>query len=275
MTGFYSKDVILEIAYSKYNFLGTFSHWLGSFSASITAFYSFKLIYMTFLSSPNGFKQSIQKAHDAPFPMAFPLVVLGLFSIFIGYLTKDMFIGLGTPFWNNAVFIAPENLNMVDAEFIPVYIKWVPFFLSIAGSLFSIVLYHFFSQSIFKLYTNSHVFSSIYSFFNKKWFFDRLQNELIVSPLLKTGYSITYKLVDKGIIELFGPSGLSRSALSLSKQVSLLQSGKINQYAFLIFALLIVFISVSLVFTTLGTFLNPEVVFILILCVFFNAALKK
>jgi NADH-ubiquinone oxidoreductase chain 5 len=275
LTGFYSKDVILEIAYSKYNFLGTFSHWLGSFSASITAFYSFKLIYMTFLSNPNGFKQSIQKAHDAPFPMAFPLVVLGLFSIFVGYLTKDMFIGLGTPFWNNSIFIAPENLNMIDAEFIPIYIKWVPFLLSIAGSLFSIVLYHFFSQSIFRFYTNSYIFSSIYSFFNKKWFFDRLQNELIVSPLLKTGYNVTYKLVDKGVIELFGPSGLSKSALNLSKQVSLLQSGKINQYAFLIFALLIIFISIGLIFTTFGSFLNPEIIFILVICVFFNAIFKK
>ena len=275
LTGFYSKDVILEIAYSKYSFLGTFSHWLGCFSASITAFYSFKLIYMTFLSSPNGFKNSIQKAHDAPFPMALPLVILGLFSIFIGFLSKDMFIGLGTPFWNNAIFIKPENLNIVDAEFIPVYIKWVPFFFSLLGSLLSISLYLFFSTSMFKLFTNSAVFSLVYTFFNKKWFFDRLQNELIVSPLLKTGYSITYKLIDKGVVELFGPSGLSKSALNLSKQISLLQSGKINQYAFLIFALLIVFMSIGLIFTVFDRHLSPEFITIIILCMFFNAVLKK
>ncbi len=275
LTGFYSKDVILEIAYSKYNFLGTFSHWLGCFSASITAFYSFKLIYMTFLGNPNGFKSSIQGAHDAPFPMGFPLAILGFLSIFIGYLTKDMFIGLGTPFWNNAIFVLPQNLNIIDSEFIPIYVKWIPFFASLIGSLSSIFIYHFFARSLFKIYTLSNVFNSVYVFFNKKWFFDRLQNELLISPLLKIGYSTTYKLVDKGLIELFGPSGLGKSALKLSKQVSLLQSGKVNQYAFLIFILLIVFISITLIFSLFGSYVNSEFVFIIVLCMFFNAIFKK
>jgi NADH-ubiquinone oxidoreductase chain 5 len=273
LTGFYSKDVILEIAYSKYSFLGTFSHWLGCFSASITAFYSFKLIYMTFLANPNGFKKSVEGVHDAPFPMAFPLVLLSFSSIFIGYLTKDMFIGLGSPFWNNAIFVLPQNLNIIDAEFIPVYVKWVPFFASIFGSFSSVFLYHFFSRSLFKLYISSNILSSVYVFFNKKWFFDRLQNELLVSSLLKIGYDITYKLIDKGLIEVFGPSGLAKSGLNLSKQVSFLQSGKINQYTFLMFILLIVFISISLVFISFGNFVNSEIIFIVILSMFFNTFL--
>ena len=273
LTGFYSKDVILEIAYSKYSFLGTFSHWLGCFSASITAFYSFKLIYMTFLANPNGFKKSLEGVHDAPFPMAFPLVLLSLSSIFTGYLTKDMFIGLGSPFWNNAILVLPQNLNIIDAEFIPVYVKWIPFFASISGSFSSVFLYHFFSRSLFKLYISSNILSSIYVFFNKKWFFDRLQNELLVSSLLKIGYDTTYKLIDKGLIEVFGPSGLAKSGLNLSKQVSFLQSGKINQYAFLMFILLIVFISISLVFISFGNFVNSEIIFIMILSMFFNTFL--
>jgi NADH-ubiquinone oxidoreductase chain 5 len=126
-----------------------------------------------------------------------------------------------------------------------------------------------------KIYTLSNVFNSVYVFFNKKWFFDRLQNELLISPLLKIGYSTTYKLVDKGLIELFGPSGLGKSALKLSKQVSLLQSGKVNQYAFLIFILLIVFISITLIFSLFGSYVNSEFVFIIVLCMFFNAIFKK
>ena len=126
LTGFYSKDVILEIAYAKYSLHGTFAHWLGVLSAGITAFYSFRLIYLTFISNPNGFKNAMQKAHDAPLPMAIPLFILCIGSVFVGYLTKDLFIGLGTPFWNNAIYIAPENLVMIDAEFIPTYIKWLP-----------------------------------------------------------------------------------------------------------------------------------------------------
>jgi len=275
LTGFYSKDVILEIAYSKYNFPGTFSHWLGSFSASITAFYSFKLIYMTFVSKPNGFRNSIQEAHDAPFPMALPLIILGLLSIFIGYLTKDMFIGLGSPFWNNAILILPENLNIIDAEFIPIYIKWIPFFASIVGSFLSILLYHFFSSLLFKLYSYSSIFNSLYVFFNKKWFFDRLQNELLVSSLLRMGYSTTYKLIDKGLIEIFGPSGLSKSALKLSRQVSLLQSGKINQYAFLMFTLFIIFTSVTLFFSSFGYFVTSDFIIIMVLTVLLNGIFRK
>jgi NADH-ubiquinone oxidoreductase chain 5 len=228
---------------------------------------------MTFLANPNGFKKSLEGVHDAPFPMAFPLVLLSFSSIFIGYLTKDMFIGLGSPFWNNAILVLPQNLNIIDAEFIPVYVKWIPFLASISGSFSSVFLYHFFSRSLFKLYTSSNILSSIYVFFNKKWFFDRLQNELLVSSLLKIGYDTTYKLIDKGLIEVFGPSGLAKSGLNLSKQVSFLQSGKINQYAFLMFILLIVFISISLVFISFGNFVNSEIIFIVILSMFFNTFL--
>ena len=91
-----------------------------------------------------------------------------------------------------------------------------------------------------------------------------------MSSLLKIGYNTTYKLMDKGLIEVFGPSGLTKSALNLSKQISLLQSGKINQYAFLMFIFLIVFISISLVSISFGNLVNSELVLIIILCMFFN-----
>jgi len=268
LTGFYSKDIILELAYSKYNFLGTFSYWLGSFSASMTAFYSFKLIYGTFLGNQNGFKVSIEKAHDAPFSMALPLIILGLFSIFIGFLTKDIFVGVGTPFWNNSIFILPENLNLIDSEFVPLYIKWIPFFFSLIGALFSILLYSFFSRSLYNIYVNLNFFGFVYVFFNKKWFFDRLQNDLIVSPLLIIGYNTTYKLIDKGVIELLGPLGITNLTLYISKKVSCLQSGKINQYAFLMFILIILFISAISFSTVFHNFVNSELVFIAFLCTF-------
>ena len=176
LTGFYSKDVILEIAYSKYSFLGTFAHWLGIISASITSFYSFKLLYMTFVSSPNGFKHSFESAHDAPFAMGFPLFLLSLGSIFLGYITKDLFIGLGTPFWNNSIFILPDHINMIDAEFIPIHIKWLPFFVSIFGASLSVILYHVFAHLLFNITSKVTFFRKAYIFFNKKWFFYRLQN---------------------------------------------------------------------------------------------------
>jgi NADH-ubiquinone oxidoreductase chain 5 len=102
LTGFYSKDVILEIAYAKYTLSGHFAHWLGTLAAFFTAFYSMRLLYLTFLAETNAYKKVMEGAHDAPIAMALPLFILSLGSIFIGYLTKDMIIGVGTDFWGNA-----------------------------------------------------------------------------------------------------------------------------------------------------------------------------
>tara|TARA_B110000967_G_scaffold210072_1_gene270234 strand:- start:1672 stop:2484 length:813 start_codon:yes stop_codon:yes gene_type:complete len=119
LTGFYSKDVILEVAYGKYNISGHFAYALGSCAAFLTAFYSIRLAYLTFLAEPNGYKPVITYAHDSSLNMALPLAILAIPSIFIGYLSKDMLIGLGTDFWGNSLHVIPKNMNMIDAEFIP------------------------------------------------------------------------------------------------------------------------------------------------------------
>ena len=108
LTGFYSKDVILEIAYAKYTLSGHFAHWLGTLAAFFTAFYSMRLLYLTFLAEPNGYKRVLQGAHDAPFNMAFPLFILCLGSIFLGYVTKDMIIGVGTDSGQRPVYTSGE-----------------------------------------------------------------------------------------------------------------------------------------------------------------------
>jgi NADH-ubiquinone oxidoreductase chain 5 len=234
LTGFYSKDVILEIAYAKYTIYGTFAHWLGTISAGLTAFYSFRLVYFTFISKPNGFKSSFQNAHDAPPSMGFPLLILSVGSIFLGYLTKDLFIGLGTPFWNNSIFILPRNLIMVDAEFIPIFIKWVPVFISILAAALSIFIYHCLPGLSFSL-SKVLFFQQIYLFLNRKWLFDRIQNESIIKVILQFGYNTSYKIIDKGIIELLGPKGIAHLVMNMSSQISILQSGFIHFYIFFMF----------------------------------------
>ena len=269
LTGFYSKDVILEIAYAKYSLHGTFAHWLGVLSAGITAFYSFRLIYLTFISNPNGFKNAIQNAHDAPLPMAIPLFVLCIGSVFVGYLTKDLFIGLGTPFWNNAIFIAPENLVMIDAEFIPTYIKWLPVVVSLSGAMLSMIVFHFFKDFLFEICTKPFG-RSVYIFLNRRWLFDRLQNDLIGSVILKLGYNTTYKLVDKGVIEVFGPKGLSFLTITFSKQISSLQSGLVHQYAFIMFIGVTLFMTKLLVWPLFATLIDINLYFIIMAALMFT-----
>nr|YP_010835031.1 NADH dehydrogenase subunit 5 [Cryptomonas gyropyrenoidosa]WFQ82706.1 NADH dehydrogenase subunit 5 [Cryptomonas gyropyrenoidosa] len=272
LTGFYSKDVILEISYSKYNFLGTFAHWIGILSASLTSFYSFKLIYITFVTNPNSYKPSIKLVSDAPTPMALPLLLLSICSIFVGFLTKDLFIGLGTPIWNNSIFILPENLNIIDSEFIPYKVKLIPFFVSILSAFLSIIFYSIFLNLWFSTYTKNTFLIYVYTFFNKKWFFDKFQNDTFGLITLTIGYSVTYKIIDKGLIELIGPSSSINLVSHFSKKTSNLESGKLNQYAFLIFVFLIVFTTIAIQISFIINFLKLEYFFVLICCAFMYAS---
>ena len=98
LAGFYSKDVILEISYATYTICGHFSYILGTLAAFSTAFYSIRLLFLVFLADTNGNKAVIFNAHEGSIRMAFPLFILCLLSIFIGFLSKDLFIGFGTDF---------------------------------------------------------------------------------------------------------------------------------------------------------------------------------
>lgn len=103
LAGFYSKDFILELTqmslYPNLNLnYGAFSCWLGSMSVFFTSFYSFRLIYLTFMNSTNSNRVIVNTIHESSFLMSLPLIILGIGSIFVGYLTRDFFIGLGTNF---------------------------------------------------------------------------------------------------------------------------------------------------------------------------------
>lgn len=140
LTGFYSKDLILEVAYAKYSISGHFAYWLGTLGAFFTAFYSVRLAFLTFLSEPNGYKPILTAAHDSPLRMTFPLIVLSIPSVFIGFVTKDMIVGLGSDFWSNAIFLHPKNVANIDAEFISVTMKCLPTGLSLTGGLLAFFL---------------------------------------------------------------------------------------------------------------------------------------
>src|ERR1041384_8568544 len=118
MTGFYSKDFILESAYGQYYFSSTVVYIIASIGAMFTTLYSVKVLYLTFLTNPNGPIVSYKKAHEGDIFMSLPLIILAIFSIFFGYVTKDIFIGLGSNFFSdNSLFIHPIHEIMLDTEF--------------------------------------------------------------------------------------------------------------------------------------------------------------
>jgi NADH-ubiquinone oxidoreductase chain 5 len=268
LTGFYSKDVILEVAYANYSFSGIISFFLGLISASFTSFYSFRLVYLTFLGNPNGFKQSMQNANDAPFALGFTILILGFLSVISGFLSKDLFIGLGTPYWNNSIYILPEHIVMVDTEFLLFKIKWLPFFITFFFATFSFLIYSYGLFLFIKIYKTSfgHKF---FIFINRKWLFDKLQNEIISIRFLYLGYTITYKTIDKGLIELFGPTGFSKLILHTSKITMGIQSGLLNHYTFVMFLGLIIFISFLIFFSIYSIYIEIHIFFLLILAYLF------
>lgn len=239
MTGFYSKDVILELAYASYTIPGHFAHWLGTLGAFFTAFYSMRLLHLTFLSPAHGYKSIYLHAHDAPFRMGFPLFLLSLGSIFLGYIWRDLIIGLGTDFWNNALFTHPERLIIIEAEFIPHSIKCVPVAFSIIGAGSAFILYSYFPGSLFNL-KRSPMGREIYAFLNRKWFFDKVYTEFIAQPALHHGYHSTYKLIDRGLIEILGPHGLSLAIYERGSAFSRFQTGNIFHYTIVMLAGLLV-----------------------------------
>jgi NADH-ubiquinone oxidoreductase chain 5 len=143
LTGFYSKDLILELAFGQYSFSGMYAYILGSITAGITAFYSFRLISLVFLTTPQGNKESYLNSHESKLAVIVPLLILAIFSIFFGFIFSDLFVGIGTDFWGNSVFTHPNNISLVEAEFsLNPIIKLLPAILSLSGAALAIYLYH-------------------------------------------------------------------------------------------------------------------------------------
>lgn len=208
LTGFYSKDFILELAFSKYNILGYFSYLVGSFGAFFTAFYSGRLIFLIFLTKPNGFKNIICYSIESGYTIEFVLLILTIFSIFNGYFMKDFTIGFGTSFYNNSIYINFKTFILFDVEFISLFYKLLPINLSLFGLILSFILYLNYNYFLFKIKL-SNIFINIYTFLNRKWFFDKIYNNILGQFFFKFGYSISYKIIDRGIFEQVGPSGFS------------------------------------------------------------------
>ena len=232
LTGFYSKDILLELTYGTYHISGLFAYWLGTLSAFFTSFYSIRLVYLTFIKPNNSSYSDISNAHESSIVMLIPLWILGFGSIFVGFLFKDLFLGLGVDTWNTSLFQLVTHVSFFESEFLSYKVKLIPFIFSISGSLSAILIYHIYESKFVSLDFYKKVYY-LYSFFVKKWYFDNIYNAYIVNNILHFGYHISFKLVDRGILELFGPLGITRTLSVLTKKTSNLQSGLIYHYVFM------------------------------------------
>lgn len=239
LTGFYSKDLIIETAFGggNYEISSYFSFWLALFTAFLTAFYSIRLLYYTFISSPLSASSSdnpfvtdlyprdrlpvVGQPHESNIYMSLPLLALSFFSLFFGYIAKDLFVGIGTP-----IFSAPNNF---DSEFIDPLVRLYPFIFSSLGVICAWLVYYDKNYSTFGSFGSFapwpvnesilRVLTNFYWFFNGKWFFDTLVS-FLSNYFLLFAYLIPLKSFDRGIIEIIGPTGLSKISSTYWKLAS-------------------------------------------------------
>lgn len=268
LTGFYSKDLILEVAYGKYSNLGYLSYFLGTLGAFCTAFYSMRLSYLTFLSKPTGHKKIICYAHDSGKFICIALGCLAIPSIFIGYLTKDMMVGVGSHFFGTAIFVNLNNFNVFDAEFISTFYKTLPVNLSLLGFFSALFLYTFKANFLFNIKTS--VFGKkLYNFLNRKWFFDKIYNEYFSQFFFKFGFSTSYKFIDRGIFEILGPTGLSTAILKVGSSLHKMQTGFIYHYTLLILVGTTVFIGLRQIWLLIGYAIDFRLLFVVFVLFFY------
>lgn len=265
LSGYYSKDLILELSFATYSVSGHFAYILGTLAAFFTAFYSVRLLILTFITKTNAYKQVINKAHDAPVLLALPLFILSIFSIFVGYFTKDMAVGLGSTFWGNSLNIIFENNNLIEAEFLPFVIKILPIVSATLGLILACYIYTCLTKYLNNLIDNN-LFRNIYLFLNKKWFMDKLYSEVIYQKILFISYNPLYAVFDKGIYNILGPRLLNDILEKLSKNTAEIQTGFFYHYA-LIF---LISLTILIILSSLDFFNLLIILFVLFFFVFKN-----
>ena len=251
MTGFYSKDFILESAYGQYNLSGTIIYFIATTGAMFTTLYSAKVLHLTFLVNPNGpvinYKTPTlggKVAHEGDIFMNVPLIILAIFSIYFGFIAKDIFIGLGSNFFSdNGLFLHPFHEIMLDTEFsVPVLYKLIPLILTITLTLVYLLITEFFPITILQFKFSIFGYN-LFSFLNQRFAVEMFYNKYVSGIVLKLGGQ-TSKEMDKGIIEKFGPYGLQKKTLDISESISKLSTGVVTSYALYILVSLLFYISV-------------------------------
>nr|YP_010217530.1 NADH dehydrogenase subunit 5 [Malassezia furfur]AUN27963.1 NADH dehydrogenase subunit 5 [Malassezia furfur]AUN28009.1 NADH dehydrogenase subunit 5 [Malassezia furfur]AUN28030.1 NADH dehydrogenase subunit 5 [Malassezia furfur]UBU96472.1 NADH dehydrogenase subunit 5 [Malassezia furfur]UBU96514.1 NADH dehydrogenase subunit 5 [Malassezia furfur] len=251
MTGFYSKDLILELAYSQYLFKGTIAYWFGSISAGLTAFYSFRLVAMTFLTYPNSPKKIYESTHDAAIFAMIPMTTLAILAIFFGYVAKDLFVGMGTDFAGTSLFIHPNHISLIEAEVIPTGYKLLPSIITFASATGAYFAYHY-APKMLTSFADTNLGYNLYKFFNGKYYIEVLYNTYLIPGALGLGYVVS-KQLDRGLIEQIFGYGLTSGLSSTSKQIGKLDDYTLPSYA-VYFALSLVILTILLIVPIVAVF---------------------
>ena len=227
--GFFSKDAIIEGSFVGHNPVAGFAFAMLVIAAVFTSFYSWRLIFMTFHGKPRATADVMHHVHESPPVMLVPLFILAVGALFAGVVFHDYFIGEAySEFWKGALFTAETNHILHDFHSVPLWVKLAPFVAMVVGFA---VAYLFYIKSPEMPKRLAETNRGLYAFLLNKWYFDELYDFLFVRPAKRLGYFL-WKRGDVGVIDRFGPDGVSARVVDVTDRVVKLQTGYLYHYAF-------------------------------------------
>ncbi len=238
--GFFSKDAIIESAFAANSGIGMYAFWMGIAAAFMTAFYSWRLLFMTFHGEPRCDEKTLAHVHESPKIMIVPLFLLAAGAIFSGALGYQLFVGDGmAAFWGDSIQILPQHTALVDAHDVPVWVKVLPIAVGLVGIGLAYLMYMMFPGIPALLAT---ILRPFYLLSYNKWYFDEIYDRIFVRPAFALGRGL-WKSGDGALIDGLGPDGISTVTLRFARRASALQSGYLYHYAFAMLIGVVVLIS--------------------------------
>jgi len=276
--GFYSKDIVLEAAWASHTSVGVFAYWMGIAAALMTAFYSWRLIIMTFHGAPRADHHTMEHVHESPAIMLTPLVVLAAGAIFAGMVFYEPFVGSGEQhevaesavegekiavevehevegpviedeaheevmnrhaFWGQSIQVLPEHDSLEAAHHVPEWVKLMPLLAGLAGIGLGFLVYMF-KKGIPAVMVR--LFKPLHTLFFNKWFFDELYDKLFVKNAILLG-RLFWFVGDQNTIDRIGPDGSAKATKNIATLMSKFQTGYVYQYAFVMMIAVIGLIS--------------------------------
>ncbi len=227
--GYFSKDAIIEAAYSGHNSFALYGFWLTVAAAALTSFYSWRLTFMTFHGKPRAPVDVMKHVHESPLVMTVPLFILAAGALFAGLIFSGTFIGHGyEEFWKGALFIGEGNHILHDIHESPFWVKVSPTVMMLAGFA---IAWHFYIRSPETPKALAARHAGLYQFLLNKWYFDELYDVVFVRPAMWLG-RVLWKKGDGSIIDGFGPDGVAMRVQAVTAWVVRLQTGYVYHYAF-------------------------------------------
>jgi NADH-quinone oxidoreductase subunit L len=232
--GYYSKDMVLEAAFAAHSVVGTYAFLCGMIAAFLTAFYSWRLLILTFHGAPRASEEVMHHVHESPPVMILPLVVLALGAVFAGAVFYPSMVGYDwKAFWGDSILILPrEHLHnetiMEAAHHVPSWVPLAPTVMGLSGIATAYLLYVLAPDIPGRL---AERFGGLYRFVLNKWYFDELYDRIFVQPSHKLA-RLLWQQGDMGTIDRLGPDGISAVSRATATAATRLQTGQLAHYAF-------------------------------------------